>query len=79
MPILKSLSFTSMPKTSSDPVQHRRAKFIAKLEEQRIVLSDPSYIRTVQRWAVVDGQKQLVTKQQRVKPWWRSASASSRP
>jgi hypothetical protein len=61
-----------MPKNVSDPVQIRRAKFIAKLEEQKTILQDPNYIRTVQRWEVVDGQKQLVAKQQRVKPWWRT-------
>lgn len=72
MPILKSLSFTAMPKASSDPVQIRRAKFIAKLEEQKTILQDPNYVRAVPRWGEVDGQKQLVAKQQRVKPWWRT-------
>jgi hypothetical protein len=72
MPVLKSLSFTAMPKTTSDPVQILRAKFIAKLEEQKAILQDLNFIRTVQRSEVVDGQKQLVAKQQRVKPWWRT-------
>jgi hypothetical protein len=39
MPVLKSLAFTTMPKTTIGPVQIRRAKFIAKLEEQK---TDPS-------------------------------------
>ena len=33
MPVLKSLSFTALP---NDPVQMRRTKFIAKLEEQKL-------------------------------------------
>lgn len=75
MPVLKSLSFTAMPKNASDPVQHRRAKFISKLEEQKELLADPSYLRTVQRTADVDGQKQVVAVKQRVRPWWKVAPA----
>lgn len=71
MPVLKSLSFTAMPKSASDPVHIRRAKFIAKLEEQKLLVQDPAYIRTVQRTADVDGQKQPVVLKQRVRPWWK--------
>jgi hypothetical protein len=74
MPVLKSLAFTAMPKTASDPVHIRRAKFIEKLEEQKLLLQDPAYIRTVQRMAEVDGQKQPVVRKQRVKPWWKTDS-----
>ena len=38
MPVLKSLSFTALPKSTNDPVQQRRTKFIAKLEEQKLLL-----------------------------------------
>lgn len=75
MPVLKSLSFTAMPKTASDPVHMRRAKFIEKLEEQKLLLADPGYIRTVQRTAEVDGQKQAVVRKQRVRPWWKTDSS----
>ena len=71
MPVLKSLSFTAMPKAVSDPVHIRRAKFIEKLEEQKLLLQDPGYVRTVQRMAEVDGQKQAVVRRQRVRPWWK--------
>ncbi len=72
MSVLKSLAFTAMPKTASDPVHIRRAKFIEKLEEQKLLLQDTAYIRTVQRMAEVDGQKQAVVRKQRVKPWWKA-------
>ena len=36
MPVLKSLAFTAMPKTASDPVHIRRAKFIEKLTRLRL-------------------------------------------
>ena len=75
MPVLKSLSFTALPKNGNDPVQTRRVKFVAKLEEQKLLLKDPNHVRTVQRWTKVDGQRQAVTKQQAVRPWWKTDSA----
>ena len=53
MPVLKSLSFTALPKSANDPAQMRRAKFVAKLEEQKLLLNDPNHVRTVQRWTKV--------------------------
>jgi hypothetical protein len=75
MPVLKSLSFTALPKNVNDPVQSRRVKFVAKLEEQKLLLKDPNHVRTVQRWTKVDGQRQAVTKQQAVRPWWKTDPA----
>jgi hypothetical protein len=75
MPVLKSLSFTALPTNVNDPVQARRTKFVAKLEEQKLLLKDPNHVRTVQRWTKVDGQRQAVTKQQAVRPWWKTDPA----
>ncbi|UQR63497.1 hypothetical protein LRP30_43500 [Bradyrhizobium sp. C-145] len=72
MPILKSLSFTALPKAGNDPVQMRRTKFITKLEEQKLLLNDPNHVRTVQRWTKVNGERQATTKQQAVRPWWKT-------
>ena len=44
---------------------------IARLEEQKLLLNDPNYIRTVRTWVKKDGRLTLVEKQQRVLPWWR--------
>jgi hypothetical protein len=49
----------------------RRANTIARLEEQKLLLNDPSYIRTVRTWVKKDGQLTPVDKHQRVLPWWR--------
>lgn len=70
MPILKSLSFTQLSKTGSDPNQYRRSRFVEKLEEQKKLLEDPNYIRTTNRWVTVEGQRQIVARQQKVLPWW---------
>jgi hypothetical protein len=52
MPALKSLAFTTMPKTASDPVHIRRAKFIDKLEEQKLKLLDAIVKRRHFQWAL---------------------------
>jgi len=72
MPVLKSLSFAAIPKSGNDPVQMRRTKFIAKLEEQKQLLKDPNHVRTVQRWTKVNGERQATNKQQAVRPWWKA-------
>jgi hypothetical protein len=72
MPVLKSLSFTALPKNAGDPVQARRTKFVAKLEEQKLLLQDPNHVRTVRRWTKVNGERQATTKQQDVRPWWKT-------
>lgn len=75
MAVLKSLSFTAMSKASTDPAFVRRVKFIEKLEEQKRLLEDPGYVRTVQRTAEVDGAKQAVVRRQRVRPWWKTEAS----
>ena len=77
MPVLKSLTFTSVPVRSHDPVAVRRAKLVSRLEEQRLLLQNPSYVRTVQRWAGKGDERRQVEKQQRVRPWWRTDSAGN--
>ena len=77
MPVLKSLTFTSVPVRSHDPVAVRRAKLVSRLEEQRLLLQNPSYVRTVQRWAGKGDERRQVEKQQRVRPWWRTDSSGN--
>ena len=75
MPILKSLTFTAVPARSHDPVANRRAKLVERLEEQKKLLANPSFVRTVQRWTGKGDERRQLEKQQRVKPWWRTDSA----
>ncbi len=72
MASLKSLTLTALPQTQSDPVMDRRNRTIAHLEEQKRLLQDPSYTRTVKVWIEKDGERQQVEKKQRVLPWWRT-------
>jgi hypothetical protein len=71
MAFLKSLTFTTIPTTSGNPVLDRRTKIVARLEEQKLILKDPNYTRTVRNWVKKDGERVMVEKQQRVPMWWR--------
>jgi hypothetical protein len=71
MKTLKGLTFGVLPKITYDPVLARRAALISRLEEQRVLAQDPTYIPTVQRWVANEqGSKSFVTVQKRVRPWW---------
>lgn len=76
MTALKSLTFTAMP-TSGDPTLDRRARVIARLEEQKLILKDPNYVRTVRHFTKKDGARVMVEKQQRVPLWWRQHANGS--
>jgi Family of unknown function (DUF6641) len=75
---LKSLTFTVLPKIEANPVQERRTKTIARLEEQKLLFNNPNYTRTV-RTSVKgeDGFRSVVEKQQRISPWWVQTSDGS--
>ena len=77
MPVLKSLTFPAVPARSNDPAAHRRAKLVARLEEQRLLLQNPAYVRVVQRWSGKGDERRQVEKQQRVKAWWRLDTAGN--
>jgi hypothetical protein len=73
MQALKSLNFAAIPKHSFDnPVDLRRAKLIAKLEEQKALLDNPTFVAVAQPWEKTsDGSRELVTRRRRVRRWWR--------
>jgi hypothetical protein len=50
MSALRSLTFTTIPKIGANPALDRRGKIIALLEEQKLLLKDPSYTRRVRTW-----------------------------
>jgi len=66
-----------MPTPGGNPMLDRRARVIARLEEQKLILKDPNYIRTVRTWVRKDGERVMVEKHQRVAPWWRQHSNGS--
>jgi hypothetical protein len=71
---LKSLTFTAMPAVVVNPVIDRRTRIIARLEEQKTLLTNPKYTRVTEERVTKDGVKTIVEKQQKVQPWWRAAS-----
>ena len=70
---LKSLTFTAVPKGAGNPTATRRAKLVARLEEQRALALDPGYAPT-RRHTVKgeDGARQTIDSQRRLRPWWRA-------
>jgi len=72
MASLKSLTLTTLLQIQADPIMDRRNRTIAHLEEQKRLLQDPSYTRTVKVWTEKDGERQRVEREQRVFPWWRN-------
>jgi len=71
MTVLKSLTLAALPKNGNNPALNRRTTTIARLEEQKRLLADPSYVRVTQRWTRKDGEKIQTEKRQKVSPWWR--------
>ena len=68
---LKSLTFTVLPKLEANPVQERRTKTIARLEEQKLLFNDPNFTRIVRTTVKnEDGVRAVVEKQQHISPWW---------
>lgn len=72
MSSLKSLTFAAVPVANSWPLLARRARLIERLEEQKSLLKDPNHVRIVQRWTKRDGERALIEKRLRVRPWWRT-------
>jgi hypothetical protein len=71
MTALKSLNFTTLPKAAVNPTLDRRTRVIARLEEQKLLLNDPTYMRIERSWVKNEqGEKSPVEKRQRVLPWW---------
>lgn len=77
MAFLKSLTFTALPQPGTNPTLDRRTRVIERLEEQKRLLHDPNYTRSVRTWVKKDGEKTSVEKAQRVSPWWRMAPNGS--
>ena len=71
MQSLKSLNFTAIPKSADSPLLLRRAKLVARLEEQKELLANPSYVAVEQRWERTEQGKELVERKRKVRRWWR--------
>lgn len=68
---LKSLNFTTFQELSANPTLDRRTRVIAHLEEQKLLLANAGYQRTVKSWKKNEtGEKSLVETKQRVLAWW---------
>jgi hypothetical protein len=70
-PILKSFTFVPQPKVSNDPIVIKRERIVSRLEDQKKLLADPTFARSVKRWESKEGgEKVLVDKPIRTPKWW---------
>ena len=68
----RNLNFVQLPKLVNDPTLDRRTRIIAQLEEQKSLLKDQAFMRSIRSWVKGEqGEKKLVEKKQRVLPNWR--------
>jgi hypothetical protein len=78
MTSLKSLNIVPLPKSGGNPILDRRARVIARLEEQKLLLNDSTYMRSIRSWSKGDdGKKALVETKQRILPWWTAQPSGS--
>src|SRR5262245_51614286 len=68
MGALRALTFTTIPKIVANPTLDRRTNMLARLEEQKLLLDDPNYIRTMRTWVKMNGKLTPIDRQHRV---WR--------
>jgi hypothetical protein len=69
---LKSLTFAALPNADNSPLAFRRRRLIEKLEEQKSLVSDPSYVRVVRRWKKQNGERVMSERKLPVRRWWRT-------
>jgi hypothetical protein len=75
---LSSLSFTPVPQKTFDPKEVRRQRLVDRLEEQKRLSSDPTYIPVERRWKKnPDGSKSIFDHYRRIKPWWSTDAAGT--
>ncbi len=71
--ILKSLTFVPQPKINSDPLIIKRERIVSRLEDQKRLLADPTFVRRVKRWERREsGEKVLIEKPLRTSKWWQT-------
>lgn len=71
MTALKTLIFTTLPKSDVNPTTDRRTRIIVRLEEQKSLLANPNFVRKVRSFVKEDGARKSIENEQRVTPWWR--------
>jgi hypothetical protein len=65
--ILKSFTFVPQPKANSDPLIIKRESMVARLEDQKKLLADPTFVRRVKRWERKEGGEKVLVEMERVK------------
>jgi hypothetical protein len=67
---LKGLKTVALP-SKKDPVMDRRMKLVKRLQEQKLLASDPGYIRVTTSFKGKGSDRHSIRKEQRVSSWAR--------
>lgn len=71
MTLLSTLSFTVAPQKNIDPKLIRRQRLIERLEQQKKLALDPTFVPVEKRWKKnPDGSKAIVDYFKQIKRWW---------
>jgi hypothetical protein len=79
MTVLDTLNFVAFnPLKNNNPIEIRRHKLIAKIDEQILLAANKDYTPTQHKWITdADGNQKKVEVAKRVKRWW-TASVDGR-
>jgi hypothetical protein len=76
MSVLKTLKLVAAPvRSSRDKVEDRRFNMIQRLEDQKKLLADPTYVRKSTHFTGKGEERRRVEKEHRVKKWWSEDSS----
>ena len=72
MSLLKSLTFCTASTDEKNPVLTRRLKLITRLEAQKRLATDPSYVVKIKRKQTNEnGDRRVVESTRTIRPWWK--------
>ena len=71
MSFIKSLTLSSIEGEGINPLQKIKSNLLINLNEQLLLIENPSHSRSIGKWVKVDGTKQFRNFTIPVRPWWR--------
>ncbi len=71
MAFLTTLKFTAYENARPSLIERRRMKLVDNLNDQLVLLEDPSHAKTRSKWIKEGDEKTFKERKIPVRPWWR--------
>jgi len=71
MTFLKTLTFTDVIDVRPSPILRKRSRLISNLNDQLLLLENPSLCKSKVKWIKLEDGKKLIEKQVPVRAWWK--------